>query len=467
MKIGIGLPNVIPGTEGRRLVGWAQRAEDLGFDSLGVIDGVVYDSYEALLALAMAAAVTERIELVTNVVIAPLRNTGMLAKQAVSLDRASGGRLTLGLALGARDDDFVACGLPTRGRGRTLDAQLGELRRIWQGTDIGPAPARPGGPRMLLGGGARHAGPRAARHGDGWTMMVGTPTDFAAGIEVVRDCWTAAGRLGTPATMAVFYAALGDDAPHLVEQAVGGYYAWLGRDIAGYIVGTAASSEAQVHERLAGFAAAGADEVMVLPCAADPAQLERLAAAALRAPHWSDTPAIRKDTDMSTSTVPRAGFGRLAAVLDGSPARPGDPDPSLIMQVGMGFWPSKTLLTAVELGLFTALGTGASTADELADTLDLRSRAVADFLDGLVALRLLERDGSGAAASYRNTSATAAFLDATSPRYMGGFLEMSNARLYGFWANPDRGAADRPPAERDQTHRAIDVRRALRRPRPP
>ena len=123
-----------------------------------------------------------------------------------------------------------------------LDAQLGELRRIWQDTDIGPAPARPGGPRVLVGGDARYAGPRAARHGDGWTMMVGTPADFAAGIEVVRGCWTAAGRPGAPATMAVFYAALGDDAPHLVEKAVGGYYAWLGRDIAGYIVGTAATS---------------------------------------------------------------------------------------------------------------------------------------------------------------------------------------------------------------------------------
>jgi hypothetical protein len=84
--------------------------------------------------------------------------------------------------------------------------------------------------------------------------------------------------------MAMVYAALGDDAPHLVQQAVGGYYAWLGRDVAGYVVGTAATSEGEVHERLAGFAAAGADEVMVLPCAAEPAQLERLAAVALRRP---------------------------------------------------------------------------------------------------------------------------------------------------------------------------------------
>jgi hypothetical protein len=111
----------------------------------------------------------------------------------------------------------------------------------------------------------------------------------------------------------------------------------------------------------------------------------------------------------------------------------GAPDPSAIMQVGMGFWPSKTLLSAVELRLFTVLGSSSLTAAEIADQLQLRSRAVFDFLDGLVALRLLEREGSGEAAVYANTKDTAVFLDTNSPAYIGGILEMANARLYGFW----------------------------------
>ncbi|MGH3754840.1 MAG: methyltransferase [Pseudonocardiaceae bacterium] len=108
-------------------------------------------------------------------------------------------------------------------------------------------------------------------------------------------------------------------------------------------------------------------------------------------------------------------------------------DPSLIMQIGMGFWPSKTLLSAVELGLFTTLGSGELTGPAIAERLELRSRAVYDFLDGLVALHLLERDGQGEAARYRNTAETALFLDRNSPGYIGGILEMANARSYGYW----------------------------------
>ncbi len=110
-------------------------------------------------------------------------------------------------------------------------------------------------------------------------------------------------------------------------------------------------------------------------------------------------------------------------------------DPSQIMQVGMGFWPSKTVLSAVELELFTHLGSESMTGEQIGERLGLHPRAIYDFLDTLVALRFLERDGDGGDGRYRNTAETAAFLDKQSPTYIGGILEMCNARLYRFWGD--------------------------------
>ncbi|MFL6466926.1 MAG: methyltransferase [Pyrinomonadaceae bacterium] len=106
-----------------------------------------------------------------------------------------------------------------------------------------------------------------------------------------------------------------------------------------------------------------------------------------------------------------------------------------IMEVGMGFWPSKTLLSAIELGLFTELGNGSMTGAELQKALGLHDRANPDFFDTLVALKFLERDGDGPDSRYRNTEETALFLDRNSPGFVGGFLEMANARLYPFWGD--------------------------------
>ncbi|MGH3756157.1 methyltransferase [Actinophytocola sp.] len=113
----------------------------------------------------------------------------------------------------------------------------------------------------------------------------------------------------------------------------------------------------------------------------------------------------------------------------------GQVDPSHIMQVGMGFWASKALLSAVELELFTKLGSDGMTAPEMTEALGLHERAVPDFPDALVALQLLDREGNGLDAVYRNTDASAAFLDKAGPAYIGGFLEMCNARLYPFWGD--------------------------------
>jgi hypothetical protein len=110
-------------------------------------------------------------------------------------------------------------------------------------------------------------------------------------------------------------------------------------------------------------------------------------------------------------------------------------NPSAIMQLGMGFFASKTLLSAVELGLFTEIAKQPMTAAALGKRLGLHPRAVPDFPDALVALKLLQREGDGPDSTYFNTPEGAAFLDRNSPDYIGGILEMANARLYGFWSN--------------------------------
>jgi predicted O-methyltransferase YrrM len=134
------------------------------------------------------------------------------------------------------------------------------------------------------------------------------------------------------------------------------------------------------------------------------------------------------------------------------------PTPNLgaIMQIGLGFWPAKTLLTAIELGLFTVLADGALTGPQIEQRLGLGSRATYDFLDGLVALHLLDRDGSGPSARYGNTVETATFLDANAPAYAGGFLEMANARLYSFWGGlTDALRTGQPQTEVKHTGRSV------------
>ncbi len=112
MEVGIGLPNTIPGTAGATITAWAQAADNGPFASLSVFDRVVYDSLDPLATLAAVATVTERVRLATTVIIGPLRNSALLAKEAATIDVLSGGRLTLGLALGARQDDYRVAGVP-------------------------------------------------------------------------------------------------------------------------------------------------------------------------------------------------------------------------------------------------------------------------------------------------------------------------------------------------------------------
>jgi hypothetical protein len=124
------------------------------------------------------------------------------------------------------------------------------------------------------------------------------------------------------------------------------------------------------------------------------------------------------------------------------------PNPSSILQTAFAFWGSKVLLTAVEVGLFTKLAGRRLTGTELGKELNFHSRAIPDFFDALVAMKFLDRDGDGPAAKYFNTPEGAVFLDAASPRYIGGLLVMLNARLFKFWDDlPEALRTGRPQNE--------------------
>lgn len=123
-------------------------------------------------------------------------------------------------------------------------------------------------------------------------------------------------------------------------------------------------------------------------------------------------------------------------------------DPSSILQTAFAFWSSKVLLTAVEFGVFTRLADRRLTGAELGAELGLHPRGISDFFDALVAMKFLDRDGDGPSAKYSNTPAGALYLDRNSPRYVGGILEMLNARLFKFWHDlPDALRTGRPQNE--------------------
>src|SRR3954471_10836314 len=259
MDVGIGLPNAVRGVDRAGIVEWAIRAERAGFSTLGTIDRIVYPNYESLIALAAAAALTERIRLATDILIAPLRaNTALLAKQAATINDLSDGRLVLGLAVGGRPDDYEVSDIDFRRRGRTFERQLSELARHWSGeTGVGPVSR----PTLLIGGSSEAALARVARHGDGWTMGGGGPDAFAAALPTLEDAWRAEGRDGQPRTMVLAYFALGEQAEQQARGALGDYYGFAG-EYAERIVAGAATDEAAVREQTAAFERSGVDELV-------------------------------------------------------------------------------------------------------------------------------------------------------------------------------------------------------------
>ncbi len=277
MQVGVGLPTGVPGIDGQLVIEWAHRADEGPFSSLGVIDRLVYDSYEPLTALAVAAGVTHRVKLATTIVISLLHNTAMLAKMSATLDAISNGRLVLGLAVGAREEDYVAAGIDYRARGKRLSEQLIALRSMWEDSSLRPMAARPNGPPILVGGLSDSGFARMARYTDGYVHGGGPPRAFARAADKVFAAWSDSGRPGRPQIWAQGYFALGDD--EVVEAGrhyMRDYYAFTGPFAERVAAGLLTTPQA-IAQFIRGYEDAGCDELVLFPTVPDLAQLNRLA----------------------------------------------------------------------------------------------------------------------------------------------------------------------------------------------
>jgi alkanesulfonate monooxygenase SsuD/methylene tetrahydromethanopterin reductase-like flavin-dependent oxidoreductase (luciferase family) len=286
VKVGIALPTAIPGVERRQVLDWARRADAAGFSTLGTLDRLVYPNWEPLVALSAAAAVTERIGLMSSLLLLPYRqNAAVVAKQAATVHALSEGRFTLGVGLGSREDDYSASGVSMRRRGKRADEMLAQIKRLWNGEAIGYA----GGvgpdvhdipPQIIVGGSADQAFHRAAEYGDGWMLGGGAPERFPELSQKLLAAWRERGREGEPRKLALTYFALGDDPEGDTRRSIGDYYSST-PDYAAAIVAVTAKGEAAVRERLDYLREAGVDEVVMFPASFDSEQVDLLARVAL------------------------------------------------------------------------------------------------------------------------------------------------------------------------------------------
>jgi alkanesulfonate monooxygenase SsuD/methylene tetrahydromethanopterin reductase-like flavin-dependent oxidoreductase (luciferase family) len=284
MRIGMGLPNAVPGRSPQEMAQWAQLSEHLGFHSLGSIDRLVYDILDPLVCLGIAAAVTRHVELFTTVLNVGWRNNPILfAKQLATIDLVSQGRLTAGIGLGGWPDDFALSGTRTLRRGQLFDEALSRMRQVWSGevTSIaGPAALPgPGRPRLLIAGLVKASYARAARFGDGWVAPLLSHQILRDGVRDVTEAWTAAGRADKPHILTGRYFHCGPDARTVLIEYLSHYY---GAEDSAPVVADSIDSDERLRHELDVLATMGVDDLILYPAHSSLDQVHLLAEALKR-----------------------------------------------------------------------------------------------------------------------------------------------------------------------------------------
>ena len=279
MKIGIGLPATIPGIEGGLITKWAVQAENGPFSTLGIVDRIVYPNHEPMVSLAAAAAVTEKISLMTTVLLAPLRNHVVLAKQAATLQSISNGRFDLGLGIGIRKDDFDAAGVEYSGRGIRLEKQINVMRTIWSGDtsslghhEVGPPVSK--APKIIMGAFVDKALIRVGRIADGYLAGPDGPAEVERKFSLVTSSWNVSGKQGKPKLVGGVYYALGD--LERGKENLRHYYDFVLNETDWSIQGMMVQDSASIKKLISDFESIGMDELIFHPCVPELDEITRL-----------------------------------------------------------------------------------------------------------------------------------------------------------------------------------------------
>jgi alkanesulfonate monooxygenase SsuD/methylene tetrahydromethanopterin reductase-like flavin-dependent oxidoreductase (luciferase family) len=285
VQLSMTLPTMLP--HGRaEVLAWCREVDAGPWASLAVPERITYTSHGLMPQLGAAAALTERVRLWTTIVVLPARDAVMTAKELASVDGLCDGRLTVGVGVGGREDDYRAVGAPFGRRWDRLDEQVATMRRIWRGEPpfegadpVGPPPVQPGGPPIISGAMGPKAVARAAKWAAGvdgaWTLD-GDGAAVRQSFTMITDAWTAAGRLDPPHLSTSIWYALGDGAEDRLRGYAYDYLKIFGEDAGKYGAdGVACFTPEALRRAVDQIAAAGADELFLVPTTADPAELAR------------------------------------------------------------------------------------------------------------------------------------------------------------------------------------------------
>jgi len=288
MNVGVALPTMAEGFSGAVLRDWCRIVDEGPFSSISTGERISFFNPEMITTLAASAALTTRVDVMANIVVAPLHRPAMLAKQLATIDVLSEGRLVVGLGVGGRPHDYESVGVAFARRHAQVDEMAEELRRLWsseppfEGADpVGPVPWTPGGPRLVAGAMGPASIARAARWAHGITgfSITGAAHEFVDAADQARSAWNDAGRNTPPWLGSGTFCVLGiDDAPAVLRRFAATYLGFLGPSIAEAVAsGLDVADAGALNRVLDAGVEAGLDEFTVVPGTWDLTCLEAIA----------------------------------------------------------------------------------------------------------------------------------------------------------------------------------------------